>query len=338
MSQKNENLKETFKQAAADYVANFVELENLVVTSTKKPIYVSEKVAETLKHKPCYLKKVVRFGRKHMRSEDAGIAFYFDNVSGQGFIKTVAMATDLSKKAEQERSAEDRIHEMKTFDHEVGHLLAGVSYSRSEFFPDAFTALMHIKRFGKDTDYLQKRPLVRAGATIISGRTSHYTSSVWFAAEKLSKEVDIQSLSNRDILTYAGVLTSMYQLEEKQLKEIKKAYALPSIVFKALQTTPLKLIAKAMLKNKNNEEVYRAGRLVIAYLEPHPSLKGNLRNKNSFWKKAFAEMEAHEKATGFVLNPVEAYDKKHSTDSVKLMIEKKSRQRNRVSSLKTSFC
>jgi len=76
------------------------------------------------------------------------------------------------------------------------------------------------------------------------------------------------------------------------------------------------------LKNKNDEYVYRAGKLYLSRPEIKKSLKG------TFWDKAFASMEEHEKSAGFVLNPVDAPERKtgiKGTEFIDWLIEQKNK-------------
>lgn len=218
--------------------------------------------------------------------------------------------------------------EFMNLDHEAGHAILKHrdKTTYNETSAEAFASLMHIKRFGKNTGFIEQKAYTHSNFVIIQDsleNSVYYTSSALFGVDALSKKIDIEQLSTKDLVWYAENLSVFFCMEDSVLDKINEAYKTPRAVYEENNLSKSdRKVAIAMLKNKNDEYVYRAGKFYLSQPEIKKSLKG------MFWNKALATMEEHEKATGFILNPVEIKERETGitgTVFIDWLIEQKAR-------------
>lgn|GEM_PF-3748882 len=238
-------------------------------------------------------------------------------------INVVALSLKFLNKTNSKSPKDVLFEELETFNHEFGHAIIN-EYPYNHFFAltessaDAFAALTHIKTFGKNTGFIQKKIYDR-NLFVIFGKdindTQYYTSGIYFSAEYLAKKIDIENLSLKDLTWYAKKVVDGFSVKKDVLDKINKAYEAPRKinVSKTIEESKrwrhcLRAVARVMLDNRNDQDIYRAGKLYLSHPYTKKRIITSIEEGSYFWKKTFETMEAHEKATGFILNPVEAVE------------------------------
>jgi len=307
------SLTEIFKQSAKAYSEAFPSfLKKLVIVSTEEVIYVSPDMVKHFSKYPNNLEKLIKRNAKHIKENDLH-AFVYPAEEMEGSKKEFTSLSIAMGKINTPYPAEkhgQEISHILFFDHEMGHLIAGrdknLNFHQGECIADAFCLMMHIKRLGNRRRIFAAVAFANASHPILTGSPKHYTSQAVFAVEKLSKEIDINKLSLKDIAWYAKRIGTKYALPQKTLDKINEAYKYPRSIYNNAETEKnyLALVMKTMLKNKHDEDIYRAGRLLISRSDWHKIIEQN-KKIEPFWNEALRAMKKHEQETNFILNPLE---------------------------------
>lgn len=219
------------------------------------------------------------------------------------------------------------VHMINILDHELGHhVTPGGKGERNpnmmESAADAYGALRHVQRFGKNTDFFEHAIAKRTLLLVHNDSPLHFTSPVMQKIEKLRHEIDIESLTPKETANLAGRLARTHHMEIGALSMVAAAFK-PMRMW--LQQSGIgkadinkinpkdnvgyfQTLIAIMKAHKNIPDVYRAGKIVI---EKHmPEIMKESAN-NDFWRAALSFMETHEKNSGIILNFGEARDAMH---------------------------
>jgi len=312
---RKHDLTEIFIQSAKEYASNFNWLEKLVISSETGLIFVSEEMQDVVKEHPKAFKEYLKNEAALLKDSDVGAAALSstnDEIEG---VSTLFSSVSVNKKSKIKSFHGLDFNNKKSiifnYDHEFGHLIAETPYKiatdhQIEGIADTFALLLHIKRFGYENyDIFHTLATISTDYIILSDNIDYYTSHAVYAVKALSEEIDIQKLSIKEIAEYATKIGSSFALSEETLEKIKEVYTPAREEFN--KETPrkefLEEVVKVMLSNKDDEDVYRAGKLFLS--ETRTNIFVNQYKKyDSFWSHSLKEMERHEAETGFSLNPI----------------------------------
>lgn len=211
---------------------------------------------------------------------------------------------------------------VSVFDHEMGHLLIGKEEAKAE----TYAALMHVKRFGNQTGFLEHSAFeMSAHATCNKvSQIVQFSSNCWLAVAALSKRIDINKLSLKDIREYSALIPEKFEFSEKELEKANDLYIFTRDDEDKLITDR---VIDVMHKNIDCDEIYRVGKLVLS--QPHIREKLGVK---------FEFIDINDKSRGFILNPVEALDKKTGKDSIGELIDEKRNFLNKKMTKKLASC
>jgi hypothetical protein len=330
-----QSLTEIFNDSVARYREAFPEkLSNLFITRGNERVYVAPEIARLVTKKARAVKKMIARRQKDMEHSNA------IGMAGEDFIKTFMKYHTFNYISLTPESAgfvsaryPAAMNQIAVFDHEAGHLIGekGWVVTRNgwqEYHPktphedeciaDAYAVLRHLQRFGGATDIFETRTHGRAGAIIIYSDTLHYSSAVVQKIGNIQKENPsfIQSLSLQETKQLAERIAIDYAFAGQTLDNIKAAYAPVRKYYNGgltNWTTLIKTTARVMLENKDNDDVYRAGKLFLNRIDIKNYIAYDMRVDAEF-QKDLALMTQHEKAAGFILNAADAMDSKRNRE------------------------
>ncbi len=330
------SLKDVFNETAADAVLQFPQqLDNFYLASAVTgQIYVSPVSAQLLTDCAQTAKAGIEDAIQFVRTKGmAGLAKTVEVKKKKSFFHTerkdfnlVIMNADekfLSQDMQFQASGKfsPAIHMISILDHEIGHHVApggkGESYPNlMESAADAYAALRHVQRFGNDTDFFDNVTFTRTRLIVHNKSPFHYTTAVMQKIEKLRKEMDLSALSPQETAELAGKIAHSYCMPPQVIQKVAFAFQPLKIYMaqKGIGDNPapsdsnigyFRLLVDIMRRNKDDHDVYRAGKLIISkHLD---TLKGEAA-KDPFWKEALSFMEGHEKSSGIILNLAAALD------------------------------
>lgn len=332
---RKHNLIEIFSQSAKNYADNFGWLDDLIVTSEKGLIYMTEQMSELLKDNQEYLKDYIKRETSILKTPEYFSTAYSslnDEMEGlDRYFSSISINSSSSSNSFISMEFSKKKSKIFDFDHEVGHLVAEMPYNiktqnQKESIADVFAILMHVKRFGnQDLKLFDNVAYNYSNYLILSDDAGYYTSKSIFAAKKFAEEIDIEKLSLNQIKICATQIGSSFALSENKLEKINKTYKKVGEIFDEEKSTKreyLQEIAKTMLAHKNDEDIYRAGKLFLESQKTSIVIE-KLRKTNSFWSKALTEMKKHEEETNFCLNPIKSKYSKYRKKQLTSLINKK---------------
>lgn len=304
-------LTEIFAQSAKAYNEVFPGLlKKLVIFSTSNIMYVSPYMVDKLSAHTKELQKLLRANSKRIERDGLyAIVNYKECIDETFNFTSITLGRDMFKKPYlANKKHENEISNILNFDHEIGHIVAGKTgrfdFHVGEGIADAFALIMYLKRFGNRKNIFSSAAYSMASHVVLTNSPRHYTSRVIFAVEKLSKEVDLSKISIKDAAWYARKIGIKYTLDKKILERINEAYKYPRQVYNSGKDEFLLSVLKTMLKNKNDEEIYRAGKLFISDKDIAKTIRQNCK-KDSVWLDNLNSLHKHEAIVNFVLNPLE---------------------------------
>jgi hypothetical protein len=310
-----QTLEEIFNESGRRHHKTFrKKLANLFISFRDKQVYVADDVAEVIARNTGEVKKMIADCIEHLNMMGA-----VGNVSKSDIAGTPIRHMSLMGRPEPLFVSGDHADEMNLiglFDHEMAHLIIeeaeGPPYGhKTECTADAYAVLRHLQRFGDTTDIFEFAPAMGAAAAIFYS-PQHYTGAVIQKIESLVKEgnIDIQSLSLEETARLAAKIGTEYALSELELAEIWDAYDAAGKLYKEEKTdwaATIKAIVGVMLEYKDDDHVYRAGKLFISRPDAKDIIADKLSSDPEFQDMA-ARMEQHEKDSGFILNAADAMD------------------------------
>jgi len=306
------------------------QLRNLLIVSTKEPLFISPEIAEHLSKYPNAIKKAIEKETKLMKKLNAtGIAYKFYFLENKR-LKLIGINLNISTPQQYPNTSKNMMA-IGIADHELGHLVVknGVptrllsSHHTAECAADSFAALRHVQRFGTKTGWF--KTYNRAHTIIFNLSPIHYTSAVIQKIENLRKIKDISKLSLKETAKLAEEIASKYAIKPEAMARINKAFENLSKIYKEKtnydnpnkrghwnklsrrdKVIILKELVRTMLKNKNDHDIYRAGKLFIDLRDVKDLIK--ICRKDPFWIKSRKEMSEFEKTSGIILNLAKAAD------------------------------
>jgi len=296
------SLSAVFNESAASLYKAFPErLDKLVVLvmPLEQPVYISPDIAEHLSGNVAAVKEAVAEITDYLRRHNMHGVADLHYALAKKTVKIIGL-TKSSSNACSARYTEE-MDAVTTFDHEIGHLVVknGFSdnYHLAECAADAYAALRHVQRYGMDTDFLEYYD--RSYNVIQELIPIHYTNAVLQKALRLAEERDISRLSLRETAELAATIAKECRLYKKTLEKLSGAFRSARDVFEksGWNERVLRECVKVMRENKDDPDVYRAGKSVLS----DPVLKKIINKMNPFWQDAFEWMARHEKESGIVL-------------------------------------
>lgn len=310
-------LKEIFKAAAQAYHRAYPQvLKHFVVYSKSGFVYVSPPALERMEDFDTE-KEALQVLKEDM--EASGYPAYAHRIELDDPHPAPVNAVLLDLRYRFCKSAADsrsqKMASVFVLDHEIGHFVVrrGIpgftNQARQhlrECAADAYAALMHIKRFGGITDGFWQIAGERAGE-IVYGSRDHYTRAVFSAVAQVAERTNVAALSMPDIERLAGRVARRYHYSTRRLNKIRHAFSAArhtyahagSLVPKVFTDT-----AKAMLQHRQDSDIYRAGKLLLA----SPAGSRYLESGTRFWRGVRQAMATHEQQHRMVLDPASALD------------------------------
>lgn len=311
-SKKAEQLdidKKLYSLLCQEYNELFPQLDKFIFFYNAEPIYISPNLRNTISDKTVRdFKKIGKKKYKIVKKFNiAGIA------NDETFIGDDPEPVKLILVNFNKRAKSDSVKNLETFDHEFGHHLTKEKPltqhgAENECSAEAFSALKSAKRFGIDSSLFNNTAYLSA-KKVISESHYHYFSAPIFAAKKIAENIDINKLSSDEFIEYSKAIADKVFLGEEKLNSIKKAFGKYTYDYEDYNM----LVACAMLDNKQDEEIYRAGKL---FLTSQKLDFDKLAKRDFFWRKTTEKMKAHEEETGFILNPIEAIEARDNINFV----------------------
>ncbi len=314
-------LGEIFNDTITRYRKSFPQkLANLFVTLDGYKIYVSPDIAGLLRQNVMQVERHIRQRQRTMSEQGWAAA------AGPTDIGATRLQHLSLKDSDDDRYVSDKfpqeMNKVAVFDHEMGHVLVWEAWlfntnaHVSECAADAFAALRHIQRYGDRTDFLE-----HAAATVahsgVAGSKIHFASAVFqkIAALQKSGKVDIANLPLEDTVKLAGRIAVDYSFPLDVLDRIRDAYdASPAVGNNDCgSAAESKAIIKVMLKHKDDEDIYRAGKLALGRADVRQSIADACASDAEL-KDLCAEMAKHDKAVRFSPSFVAAMDKRRAQD------------------------
>lgn len=350
MKNEKQFLKNIFSQAVAEYSENSELLENLLVITPQDVVFCKSGAKTNLENNAkkqgvetdTLIKQIIKEQQDLIKNSNATVAFLKGNcLSKEDPVKLINLSMSSINSFKKFYSPKDTLFE-EFFDlnHEVGHALLEhdkkSNPETAEVMADAFAALMHIRKFGeKNIDFINKKAFNHS-YWVVEGikdsNANYYTSAGIFAAEQLASKLSLETLPIEDVAWYSKKIGLHYSVSLKNLEKIRKAYiGASNNLFSSKQEVDL-IVAKTMLQHKEDEEIYRAGKLFLMRGGPHlyissplTSLKKRITNKKTLrtFEQLSEKMDKHEKETGFILNPAEKQDDALFKDLLNRVTKKK---------------
>jgi hypothetical protein len=306
-------LTEIFNDAAYYRSAFPEQLANLVISSAADIVYASPEIAAHLAENVAEVKEMIAKRTQIMREQDYAAGAGYPQVKGTT-LDYLSFRQDAPYRPGVSTEYPAKINIIYTFDHEICHLVAG----DSEWAAEAFAALRHRQRFDK-TDIF-KHAHSEDAFEIIFRDPRYYLSAVIHRIESIEKEgrINIKSLSLQETAKLAKDIARDYALDDATLKKIHDAYQPLRTLIKggASEAQAISMIPLIMLENKDDHDIYRAGKLYLSA----PDVKAFITATKS-GRENLALLEKHEKESGFILNAADAKDaarKSKKTSSLKL--------------------
>lgn len=315
MDNKNNynKLKQIFSQSAENNRLEFSDiLKNLMVITTEDLIYASPEISNTLEKNPEILK--VNFNKASMIFHDdpLSLAITFPKIELEK-TKTapiIMINTDQSKIYNEY----DIMYFSFILDHEIAHLVVKEADNHPDYIEesaaDIYASLCQIKKHGSTTDLLKELVKEMASASV-AGITRYYTSAGIQASIEVGEKNDLRGTSLKELSKLTSKLTKKYHLTEQMVLKLDDAFASTKLImaFHGFDTALYKETVRIMVNNKNDEDIYRAGKLFLSTASSKNFIENESKN-DTFWNKAQEYMERHEKDTEFLLNPARAMEKK----------------------------
>ncbi|MBI3440277.1 MAG: hypothetical protein HY052_00450 [Proteobacteria bacterium] len=320
---RSPSLAQLFNGYAEQYRNAFPEqLKSLLVVSTTQPVYASPDLAEFLTSHAAEVREMIKEAAQRMRAEHtAGTAG--KEVSDSGTINCISVnIADTSTKRYVSDKFSQVMNASALFDHEMGHLVVKEGWpddSRphiAECAADAYAVLRHLQRFGGATDIFEQAPYTVAVQAIFEPPPIHYTSAAIQQVARLHQGgiLDIFSLSLQETARVAGDIALQYSLDDNTLDKIHAAFSPVRERYKESRRDEqkiLKAIIQVMRDNKNDHDIYRAGKLYLHSAGAKEHLDHMISHDLSLLRD-FVSMSAHERDSGFILNAAAAIDAKRA--------------------------
>lgn len=157
-----------------------------------------------------------------------------------------------------------------TFDHEVGHILSKRFGKKTlnECTADAFAALRHIQKFGKDPDFLRHVSWFRAHGLLAYNHKIHFTSPVIDRIIFDSQHQDFSKLSPQETLERAMKYADQYTPSEKNILKARQAHKGFDNQSGETLFQRLKKLASTCLATSDKFSFYIGARVLNPFLEP----------------------------------------------------------------------
>jgi len=326
-------------------------LENLLIISCDEPIFISPEIADLLSQNTNKIKNLIKTKSDIMKSNNyMGVAYRNYNFTPpKGNLKDIKLVA-LNTASKISRIFYDYDYNYKNankdhglthvIDHEIGHLIVREGWPSNssphiaECAADAYAAIRHIQRFGTNTDYF--KAYNRSHMAVFDISSIHYTSAAIAKIEQLSKKQDLTKMPYVETATLAGSIAIKYNFDKQTRKRIRQAFFYLGEKYKEKihrndascktkdwedlsNNNHIELIEDLidiMLKNKDDHDVYRAGKQFLDRKIVQEAIKNAPFWKTKAVKKSLKEMAEFEKTSGIILNMAEAIDaKKHSNNA-----------------------
>lgn len=295
-------LSKTFHEIAKDAHDAFPQqLDKLVVvaTSTMKPVYISPEIADQLSQNTAAIGKAIRKHKRYM-ARNKGVAGLSDRCDLAGVpVFVIAMNGKFDNVFFWRR--ENKVQAISVMNHEIGHQVLRNGYADNdnlaECAADAFSMLLHIRRYGLNTDYEKNRCGDRAGILILQQDPDHYTAEATQRAIEIAHEMgnDFFKLSLREIAKIAADIADETYLDDKRLRRLIRAFQPVKATYDKLNASPSlseifqynRLISREVLavmeKHRYARDIIRAGRWFLSV----PPFLAEANKENPGWQEEF---------------------------------------------------
>ncbi|MDE2337049.1 MAG: hypothetical protein KGL10_07040 [Alphaproteobacteria bacterium] len=219
------------RTSAAAYAAFPLQLERLtvlLVPTSDTPVYVAPAVAEKLSQNIAGVKKAVTDLSDLMQKHGwAGLANKCEYVAGTP-VNLIALKGNLP--GIFYKSCTKEMRELFVLDHELGHHVTekgiggGYSSEMKESSADAYAALRHVQRFGKDTLFIKKRGNIMAANIVLHADAAHYTTDTIHRALQVAEEQDVSRLPLEETAALAGKIADETCLNAGTAIKVRNAY------------------------------------------------------------------------------------------------------------------
>jgi len=329
---KDYKLLEMFNASTLELQKSFPEqLKCLLIVSTDETLFVSPEIAKHLSKNTEKVKRLLAYQKEYMDKHRAnGLSYRHFGFDDMLDIKLIAL--DLNYKfINYHPNCDKKMMTISVADHELGHLVVKNATASSIFTTaqeaecsaDAFAAIRHVQRFGTNTDWF--KAYNRSSLIVFNLSPDHYTSAVIQKIEKLTQKQDLSKLSLKETAELAKKISDDYSFSKKALERIsKKFYKLGKkykdkvdyynpestnrwdYLDKKEKSELLEMLTNIMLENKDDHDVYRAGKLFLERKEVQDILVE--LNENTLLGSNLKKMQSFERTSGIILNLAKAAD------------------------------
>ncbi|MDP2204990.1 MAG: hypothetical protein Q8K65_01640 [Alphaproteobacteria bacterium] len=284
-----QTLTETFHDSAKAARETFPErLVNFVLLLDTKqtPVYASPEIVNHLTRSVNIVKRAVGdVGKTMVRLNAIGLAYPYYKL-GSKYSKLIALREDPPGLYYPRFTPEMRA--VYVLAHEIGHHVVknGLGLGHlGESAADAFAALRHIQRFGRETDYFKFS--TKAYQVVLGTSPIHYTANVFDRVKALSSEKDIENLSLKETAELAAQVAQENHYDSKTLNKLTRAFQGAASVYLKTYGTRHKITdmlyakdkdayalfvretVKVLRNNAEDDDVLLAGQRFLSY----PALK-----------------------------------------------------------------
>jgi len=323
MSQKN--IAEIFNDIVNSYEKNHSqEMSNLIIAHREGFLYLSEIGFNYLKEGSINRESIIEQSQTRCDENQLG-GFVEDDgeILGTEDIALVYINTQKADNYFGEPKVTATYDNVFFLDHEMGHFLADdetISQHISESISDAHASLRHVARFGNNTNYFENLINDVSLRPIFSSKF-HYTVGALSAVDRLKTKVNISKIPESDLIICSNEIGRAYAYDDFILDNIEEAYYDAFMAFTSndvsfTKQNGLEVLVNTMLENKDDENIYRAGKLYLQIDFVKDTLKEFYETNKNFWDKSFAQMKKHEEKSGFVLNASVAMDNERHGSAV----------------------
>ncbi|MFH1158842.1 MAG: hypothetical protein V1721_08220 [Pseudomonadota bacterium] len=279
------------------------KLENLVVlllSSSDAKIYAAPEIMGLLRNNIAEVKMAVRERTDYLCAYKATAVSSPDYPLAGTTVKMIALNENPPSIYLPRYTKEMEI--TANLRHELGHYVIkkGRPFdidSRkhlAESAANAYAALLHVKQFGKETDFFEWYGN-RASTMVLGGDWVHYTNDVFERVKQFTEETDISGLSLRETAKLAEKIAIECRLNKKTLEKISTAFLPAKDAYeksKELNDAVLRKCIEVMREHKDDSDIFKAGKRFFS----QPDIKEHLEHSaetDTYWKDALDFIKNH---------------------------------------------
>jgi hypothetical protein len=249
-----QEFNETAAAAYAAFPAQLARLAILLASDTEAPVYVSPQVAQELTKSTSAIRQAVATYAGILKAKNAAGLSERNALLAGTPVNLIALDSENIPGLFNGRFTKE-MRAIFNLDHEIGHHIVrnglpspekGVTLHKAEAAADAFAALRHIQRFGKNTGQAGNRAENIAYCIILFSDMVHYTSGAIQRAFGIADEMgdDFFNLPLQETAELAAKIADETALDGLTLKKIAEAYLPIAGYCRASMGSPQEIVRK----------------------------------------------------------------------------------------------